>query len=184
MVDMTEGELLAVSQAKAGDAEAWDALLKRYRMPLYIYIFQLVRSEQTSFDLVQETMMSALRHIGTLQNEEKFGSWLFGIAHQKCIQLWRKQTREDDALKELAEAPIDFEDDPRGALIKREQEAEFFRLLNELPWPQRSVLVLYFVEDFSLDEIAGITGTPLGTVKSRLHYAKKTFRQLWKEKVV
>jgi RNA polymerase sigma-70 factor (ECF subfamily) len=184
MVDTTESDLLPVSQAKAGDADAWDTLLKRYRMPLYIYIFQLVRNEQTSFDLVQETMMSALRYIGTLQHEEKFGSWLFGIAHQKCIQWWRQQTREVDALKEFAETPIDFEEDPRGALIRREQEKDFFRLLNELPLPQRSVLVLFFVEDFSLDEIAGITGAPIGTVKSRLHYAKKAFRELWKEKVV
>lgn len=184
MVDATEGELLPVRQAKAGEAEAWNTLLKRYRMPLYVYIFQLVRHEQTSFDLVQETMMSALRHISTLQHDDKFGSWLFGIAHQKCIQWWRKQTREDHALKEFAEAPVDFEESPRELLIQREQEADFLKLLDELPLPQRSVLVLYFVEDFSLEEIARITETAVGTVKSRLHYGKKVFRQLWMEKIV
>jgi RNA polymerase sigma-70 factor (ECF subfamily) len=52
------------------------------------------------------------------------------------------------------------------------------QLLNQLPLPQRSVLLLHFVEDFSLEEIAGITGTPIGTVKSRLHYAKKSLRKL------
>ena len=55
-------------------------------------------------------------------------------------------------------------------------------LLNQLPLPQRSVLLLYFVEDFSLEEIAGITGAQLGTVKSRLHYAKRALRKLIEEK--
>ena len=52
------------------------------------------------------------------------------------------------------------------------------KLLNDLPLPQRSVLLLHFVEEFSLEEIAGITGAQLGTVKSRLHYAKKALKRL------
>ena len=54
-------------------------------------------------------------------------------------------------------------------------------LLNQLPLPQRSVLLLHFVEDFSLEEIAGITGVQIGTVKSRIHYAKKALRKLLEE---
>jgi RNA polymerase sigma-70 factor (ECF subfamily) len=63
-------------------------------------------------------------------------------------------------------------------LIRREQETEFMNLLNQLPLPQRSVLLLHFVEDFPLEEISRITETPLGTVKSRLHYAKRALRKL------
>jgi len=54
-------------------------------------------------------------------------------------------------------------------------------LLHQLPLPQRSVLLLYFVEDFSLEEIASITGAQVGTVKSRMHYAKRAFRKLYEE---
>jgi RNA polymerase sigma-70 factor (ECF subfamily) len=54
-------------------------------------------------------------------------------------------------------------------------------LLHQLPLSQRSVLLLYFVEDFSLEEIASITGAQIGTVKSRMHYAKKAFRKLYEE---
>jgi len=56
-------------------------------------------------------------------------------------------------------------------------------LLNQLPVPQRSVLLLHFIEDFSLEEIAGITEASLGTVKSRMHYAKKALRTLLEENV-
>ncbi len=178
MLVVAEREQLPVAQARAGDTAAWDTLFRRYQLPLYVYVFELVHDEQTSLDLVQESFINAARHIGSLRDDAKFGSWLFGIAHQKCIQRWRKQAR-DEALREvLAASPPDFEDDPAEFLIRAEQEAEFMKLLNQLPLAQRSVLLLHFVEEFSLQEIAGITGAQLGTVKSRLHYAKKALRNI------
>lgn len=142
---------------------------------------ELVHDEQASLDLVQETFITAVRHIGSLRDEAKFGSWLFGIAHQKWIQRWRKQTRENSALDELGNAPSDFHESPDDWLIRQEDESEFMNLLNQLPLPQRSALLLFFVEEFSLEEIADITGASVGTVKSRLHYGKRALRDLLKE---
>ena len=178
MLVVAEREQLPVQQAKAGEPEAWDALFRRYQLPLYVYVFELVHDEQASLDLVQETFIAAVRHIGSLRDDGKFGSWLFGIAHQKCIQRWRKQDREEMLRDEIAATPDEFENSPDDLLVRQEQEAEFMKLLNQLPLPQRSVLLLHFVEDFSLEEIAGITGTPIGTVKSRLHYAKRVLKKL------
>ncbi len=178
MLVVAEREQLPVAQARAGDKAAWDTLFRRYQLPLYVYVFELVHDEQTSLDIVQESFINAARHIGSLREDAKFGSWLFGIAHQKCIQRWRKQARDEALQEELAAAPPDFEDDPAKFLIRAEQEAEFMKLLNQLPLAQRSVLLLHFVEEFSLEEIAGITGAQLGTVKSRLHYAKKALRNI------
>jgi RNA polymerase sigma-70 factor, ECF subfamily len=181
MLVVDEREQLPVQQAKAGDAAAWDTLFKRYQLPLYVYVYELVHDEQGSLDLVQETFINAVRYIGGLREDARFGSWLFGIAHQKWIQRWRKQSREDVAREaiELPEAASD--ESPDDLLIRREQEVEFMKLLNELPVAQRSALLLHFVEDFSLEEIADITGTSLGTVKSRLHYVKKALRKLLEE---
>jgi RNA polymerase sigma-70 factor (ECF subfamily) len=182
MLVVAEREQLPVQQARAGEPAAWDILFKRYQLPLYVYVFELVHDEQTSLDIVQETFIAAVRHIGGLRDDEKFGSWLFGIAHQKCIQRWRKQNRDEVLREEISGTPAEFESSPDDLLIRQEQEAEFMRLLNQLPLPQRSVVVLHFVEDFSLEEIAAITGAQLGTVKSRLHYAKKALRKLLEEK--
>jgi RNA polymerase sigma-70 factor (ECF subfamily) len=178
MLVVAEREQLPVLQAKAGEPEAWDILFRRYQLPLYVYVFELVHDEQTSLDLVQETFIAAVRHIGSLRDDAKFGSWLFGIAHQKCLQCWRKQNREEILRDEISESPDKFESGPDDLLIRREQETDFMERLNQLPLLQRSVLLLHFVEDFSLEEIASITGTPIGTVKSRMHYAKKALRKL------
>ncbi len=181
MLVVAEPEQLPVPEARAGKPDAWEALFKRYQLPLYVYVFELVHNEQASLDIVQETFISAVRHLPGLREDEKFGSWLFSIAHQKCIQSWRKQGREREFTEDQAGAPPEFDDAPSELLIRKEQEEEFMRLISQLPLAQRSVLLLHFVEDFSLEEIAEITGSQLGTVKSRIHYAKKGLRKLIEE---
>jgi RNA polymerase sigma-70 factor (ECF subfamily) len=182
MLVVAEREQLPVAQARAGDTAAWDTIFRRYQLPLYVYVFELVHDEQTSLDIVQETFINAVRYLTSLHDDAKFGSWLFGIAHQKCIQRWRKQSREEMLREEIFGGPEKFEDDPSELLIREEQETEFMNLLNQLPPPQRSVLLLHFIEEFSLEEIARITDVSLGTVKSRMHYAKKALRKLLEEK--
>lgn len=176
MLEVAEPEPLPILQARAGDPAAWDTLFRRYQLPLYVYAFELVHHEQAALDIVQETFIAAVKHIGSLRDDARFGGWLFGIAHQKCLQRWRKKT--EVLLDEIPETPDEFNDGPDDLLIRREQEADFMKLLDQLPLPQRSVLLLHFIEDFSLEEIARITETQIGTVKSRLHYAKRALKKL------
>jgi len=178
---VTEELQLPVREARAGEPEAWEALLARYRLPLYAYVYELVHQEQSSLDLVQETFISAARHINTLQRDEKFGSWLFSIAHQRCMQHWRKQRPAEIPIDPLDEDFPEPEPGPQELLIRKEQEEAFMKLLGQLAVPHRAVLLLHFMEDFSLEEIARITGTQIGTVKSRLHYARKALRRLLEE---
>jgi RNA polymerase sigma-70 factor, ECF subfamily len=172
-----------VQQARAGEPAAWNGLFQRYQLPLYTYAYELVRHEQDSLDIVQETFINAIRHLGSLRDDEKFGSWLFGIAHQKCIQHWRKQSRrtmfqEQDAA-EFAEADFPSgENSPDEWLVRKEQEEAFLVLLEQLEPPHRSVLLLHWIEEFTLEQIAEVTGTQLGTVKSRMHYAKRALKKL------
>ncbi len=182
MLVVAEREQLPVRQARAGDAQAWDLLFQRYQLPLYTYVFELVHDEQASLDTVQETFIAAVRHIDSLREDGKFGSWLFGIAHQKCLQRWRRQARDAALAEDFGVEAVETADGPDELLIREEEEAEVMMLLNRLPLPQRSVLLLHVVEDFSLEEIAGITGVPPGTVKSRLHYAKRALRKLIEER--
>jgi RNA polymerase sigma-70 factor (ECF subfamily) len=178
MLVVSEQEQLPVAQARAGEPEAWDTLFRRYQLPLYAYVFELVHDEQATLDVVQETFIAAVRHVGGLREDDKFGSWLFGIAHQRCIQRWRKHTRDEMLREEFDPVRGGAESGPDDLLIRREEEAGFMKLLEQISPPQRSVLLLHFIEDFSLEEIAGITGVPLGTVKSRMHQAKQAMRKL------
>ena len=189
MLLVAEDVTMLVGEAKTGSPDAWNHLFKRFQLPLYVYVQELVRNEQEALDIVQETFVAATRHIRSLRENGKFASWLFTIGHQRCVQFWRRKTRlqifsdnqpDEAQLEQLS----DHESDPAELLIRREQEERFFAILEQLPPAQRSVLLLHFVEDFSLQEIAEITETQLGTVKSRLHYAKLCLRKLLEEQNV
>ena len=71
MPEVADIEQLPVSQARTGESEAWDALFRRYQLPLYVYAFELTRHEQASLDVVQETFIAAVRHIGGLREDGK-----------------------------------------------------------------------------------------------------------------
>lgn len=171
-----------VRAAREGEPDAWDALFKRYQLPLYAYVYELIHDEQGSLDIVQESFINAVKHIGQLKHDEKFGSWLFGIAHQKVVQHWRKQARETEKHERHFEETDAPNEDPAEWLIRKEDEERFMKTLEQLPAPHRSVLLLHFIEGFKLEEIARITGAPVGTVKSRLYHAKQTLRNLLKGK--
>lgn len=170
-------EPLPVQAAREGDAAAWDSIIRRYQLPLFTYIHELVRDEQTSLDLVQETFLSAVRHLGTLREDHRLGSWLFGIAHQKCIQQWRRRERWKFTEAEPDEDWPDAADDPCDGLLRREQEETLMNLVARLPLPQRAVFLLHVLEELPLHEIAIITNAPVGTVKSRLHHARLALRR-------
>jgi RNA polymerase sigma-70 factor (ECF subfamily) len=181
MLAVAEREQLPVAQAREGDPSAWDVLFRRFQLPLYTYVYELVRDEQQALDIVQETFIRAVRHIGSLRHEGKFGSWLFGIAHQRCLDYWRHTGRAQTVSEELFHETAELPEEPDTWLIRTEDESRFLELLGRLPESQRSALVLHFLEEFSLEQISQILRVPVGTVKSRLHHAKQTLRRLMEE---
>jgi RNA polymerase sigma-70 factor (ECF subfamily) len=166
----------AVSAAREGYPEAWERLFRRYQLPLFAYAMDLLRDEQASLDVVQETFARAARHLDGLRADARFGSWLFGIAHQRVVQCWRCRGGSPGA-EEAAEAaePLD-EQEPWTELVRQEDRALVLAAIDTLPLAQRSVVLLHFLEDFSLAEIAEVLETSVGTIKSRLHYARRALR--------
>jgi RNA polymerase sigma-70 factor (ECF subfamily) len=170
-------------RARAGDPVVWDRLFRRYQLPLFVWVREMVRNEADALDIVQETFMRAIRHVGELRDPARVGAWLFRIARQRCWDCLRRRGREQGrtavpAEEELEETvPMaDSEPLPDQWLIRREDEARFFCALAALPEPQRAVVVLHFLEEFPLEEIAAILDVPVGTVKSRLYHARRRLR--------
>ncbi|MCW5560211.1 MAG: RNA polymerase sigma factor, partial [Verrucomicrobiae bacterium] len=173
-----DGDELPVPEARAGSSEAWDILFRRFQRPVYAYAFGILHDEQSSLDVVQETFLNAIRHLGSLREDRKFAGWLFGIAHQKCLQACRRAGRDERLQEALSEPAADTEEAPDLRLLREEDTAAFLAAVDSLPAPQRSVLLLHYLEEFPLDVIAGITGVPVGTVKSRLHHAKRSLHRI------
>jgi RNA polymerase sigma-70 factor (ECF subfamily) len=174
-----------VQAARNNDRSAWDTLLRGYQLPLFAYANGLARDREAAFDIVQETFVRAVAHIGGLRDDARFGSWLFGITHQCCVRHFRSTRRQDALFAEEGPEGMDGvagnEPDPSVALLSAERAERLYALVDQLPLGQRSALLLHVIGDFSLEEIAEIGSVPIGTVKSRLHHAKRSLRDLIKE---
>ncbi|RME95440.1 MAG: sigma-70 family RNA polymerase sigma factor [Verrucomicrobia bacterium] len=175
-------------RARRGDAAVWDALFRRYQLPLFVWVKELLRDEEAAFDVVQETFARAVRHLGQLRDPGRVGPWLFGIARQRCADHFRRLRRQpppweagDSAADPGAADPPDPAPAPDEWLIRREDEARFLAALDGLPEAQRAVAVLYLLEEFRLEDIGRVLGVPLGTVKSRLHHARRRLREALQE---
>ncbi|UCE27703.1 MAG: sigma-70 family RNA polymerase sigma factor [Candidatus Coatesbacteria bacterium] len=181
-VEGTEEEEAVVARAKRGDEDAYAWLLDRYNAAIYTYCRRLVRGEDAR-DLAQETFVKAFLSIGTFDETKRFAPWLYRIAHNLVIDYLRKKraptyslTIEDDG--EARE--FEFADRtlaPEELVSRKEIREAFNAALESLETEYKEVLVLRHVEGFSYDEIAGILGLPLGTVKVRIHRGRQRLKQ-------
>jgi RNA polymerase sigma-70 factor, ECF subfamily len=173
-------ERLLVLRCQAGDEAALGELIARYSPGLRFFIKRVTGKAETADDLLQETWIEVYRKINRLQRPDAFSAWLYRIARDKAYRELRRLPSRC--------APID-DDLPDSITAKEEsftpEEAESVRAaLDQLPVEQRDVLVLRFMEEMSYEQIAEVIACPVGTVRSRIHYAKLALRAKLESKVV
>jgi RNA polymerase sigma-70 factor (ECF subfamily) len=165
-------ERLLVLRCQAGEEAALGELIARYSPGLRFYLKKLVGPAAARDDLLQETWFDVYRKINALQRPEALVAWLYRIARDKAYRELRRRP--------VASEPIDQNIVESLAADEEEfapEEAEAVRAaLDELPDEQREVLVLRFVEQMSYEQIAEVVSRPMGTVRSRIHYAKLALR--------
>jgi len=175
---LVESELLLV-QHRQGDTAALERLIELWERPLYYYTRRLVNSEEEAKDLTQDVWVTVVRKIRSVRDPAAFPAWLYTVARNRVVSHFRKAhlfepLPEDGAGTEAVE--------PNGMDIASTLNAEELHWgLSQLSPAHCECLILHFLEGFSLEEVGGITGAPIGTVKSRIHYAKKALREILKK---
>jgi RNA polymerase sigma-70 factor (ECF subfamily) len=167
-------ELLVLSHRRGRRDEAARDLVALFQRPVLYYVRRLVQSEDDAWDVLQETFVSVLKAINTLRDPRALPAFVYRTARNAAFGHERRRRRDEpitEDVEEMIEAEVDNE--PFD-----EADAErLHRALETLPMPQREALTLFFLRDLTLEQIADISGVSIGTVKSRLHYAKRTLRQ-------
>jgi RNA polymerase sigma factor (sigma-70 family) len=167
---------LLVFRYQAGDREALDGIVRIWERPLFYYIRRLVRSEEDSWDVLQNVWLQVIRKISRLRDPAAFAPWLYRIAHNSAVSHLRKNSSFDDSLEYEEEMQTPGQNTDLSFSASDAQEVHW--ALDQIKPPHREVVTLKFLEGFSMKEIAEIVGVTLGTVKSRLHYAKNALRDI------
>jgi RNA polymerase sigma-70 factor (ECF subfamily) len=170
-----EDEWLAL-RCQTNEPHAYSDLVSVMELPLLYYATKMTGSRETALDVLQETWIRALRGIRKLKVPGSLRPWLYRIVHGIAVDYIRK-----NVVREQSEVMgMELSELANEAAFTSEDASLVHSALDELEPSHREVLVLFFLEEFSIFEIAQITGVPQGTVKSRLHYAKKAMRDVIK----
>ncbi len=175
-------EMVLVRQARQGDLEAYDELVRRYQERIYATVYHMTSNHEDANDLAQEAFIKAFRALNSFKGGSSFYTWVYRIAVNKTIN-FLKQRRNKSQLS-LDDLDFNAEHDPDlVALIsdktpRRDASlAELQEKLNEamqrLSEPHRMVVTLHDVQGLSHEEIADIMECNIGTVRSRLFYARQ-----------
>jgi RNA polymerase sigma-70 factor, ECF subfamily len=176
-----EGARLAAA-ALAGSPDAFRALVERHQDQVYRLALRMVRDPGLAEDLAQETFLKAYRALATYDPHWKLGSWLLKIAHNATIDHLRRQrldtrpleTGADDDAPSLLDRLADEGDPGPEALARGRGLARDLRAaIDALEPAYRELVLLRFQEGLAYQDIAEVTGLPLGTVKVRLHRGRK-----------
>ena len=178
--EVSEGDL--VQQARNGDLSAYDELVKRYQERIYATLYHMTSNHEDANDLAQDAFIKAFSALKSFKGGSTFYTWLYRIAVNKTINFLKQ--RKNKYHLSLNDLDFNAENDPDlVALISHKTPqrdaglSELQKKLNEallkLSEPHRMVVVLHDVQGMSHDEIAEIMGCNIGTVRSRLFYARQ-----------
>ncbi|MBQ3486225.1 MAG: sigma-70 family RNA polymerase sigma factor [Clostridia bacterium] len=165
-------------RAQKGDTAAFEQLITPHEQVIWRVCWHYTHHQQDAADCMQEAMLKAWRAIGSYRGDCALESWLYRIAATVCLDFLRKQKRlpETESADEMAESgfhPVDGSPTPEAAALNAESNAQLRQAIDALPGDMRTVLILYALEGRQYDEIAEITKTSIGTVKSRLNRARQ-----------
>jgi RNA polymerase sigma-70 factor, ECF subfamily len=160
-----------VHRAQRGDREAFAVLAGGSVDRLYAVARLILRDADLAEDAAQETLVRAWRDLPSLRDAERFDAWMYRLTVRACADIGRQRRRWRAELAVVPAEPV--EHDRTGELADRDELERGLRRLNE---PQRTILVLTYYLGFTAADVADALDIPVGTAKSRLHYAIDALR--------
>ncbi len=180
-----------VKRAQTGDTRAFDTLVTRYRGRIYAMTYHLIQNDTEAWDLAQEAFIKAWRALPNFKHDAGFYTWLYRIAHNVSYDWLRKKKTQGDGefddertehrIAVGAEATPKGDPAPDTAMRNAELGQRIQTAIANLSTDHRQVIILREVEGLAYEEIAALVPCSLGTVMSRLFYARKKLQEQLKD---
>ncbi|TCZ69870.1 RNA polymerase sigma factor SigW [Paenibacillus albiflavus] len=171
--------------ARNGDRRAFAELVELYKDKIYHLGYRMLGNRQEAEDIVQETFMRLYSNLHRYDENQKFSTWIFRIAANLCIDRLRKRkvTYSLDAEVNDGEGNDYYammssdEDTPEKQVIVSETQRQIRKVIDNMPDKYKSIIVLRYLQDLSLQEISDVLDMPITTIKTRLHRGREYLRK-------
>lgn len=174
-------ERILIKRCQNRETEAFAPLMNLYKRQLFSYLIRRCGNSETAEDLLQETLIKIWKNISKYQQREKFGSWIFSIAHTISIDYFRKQKVRSVVSSSENLDLISINDDPWREVERTEQKELLTDALSNLSELQKKVFLLRQHGELTFREIAELMDQPLNTVLSHMNYAVKKLQKVLRE---
>ena len=174
MPDRGEPDEDLVRRYLSGDAGAFSTLVERHERRMYNLALRMTGREEDARDATQDAFLTALRKLSSFRGEAAFTTWMHRVTVNACYDLLRKRQRApllDRGQDERERGPEPPPSPDHAA--SSDLSIDVQRALMQVPEDFRTVMILHDVQDLPYEQVAAIVGVPVGTVKSRLHTARK-----------
>jgi len=181
---MGHDEVELIRRVQEGDQEAFRRIFDQYHKRVYRIAYGVVRESEEALDIVQEVFIKLYRTIGSFKGKSSLYTYLYRMAINTAIDHTRRKGKSIPVSLDEEGAPQPIEDlgkGPEKLLLQKEQEQTVKKAIETLPLDQKTTLLLREVEGLSYQEIAEVTQCSIGTVMSRLHYARKKLQDAVKD---
>jgi RNA polymerase sigma-70 factor, ECF subfamily len=158
-------------KCRAGDPSAFDELVSRYQLRLFRFAFRMLQDRSEAEDAVQETFVRAYRALPGYRPDGFFSSWIYRIVLNECRR--RLRSKRPTANLEVAEATPSKAPGPQSVVMTGERNRLLRQAVNELPEHYRLVMMLFYFEEMSVDQISKTLGASVSAVKVRLHRGRE-----------
>ena len=164
---------LLVDRFLGGDRGAFDALVRRYKDPIHRFVTWSIGDDEAD-DAAQDVFVEVYRSVATWRRRSTFRTWLYGVARNVCRHHTRRGAGRGHIHGEIDADDLPGKSDPYRQVAQADANALLLSAIARLPRDQRVTLMLRAWEGLPYDKIAAVTDVPVGTVRSRLHSARRT----------
>ena len=182
------GDAELIVAALGGRPDSFEELVRRYQRPITGYVFRMVGDYDSALDVTQEVFIKIYNSLDKYCPDYKFSTWLYRIAHNAAVDHLRRNSVTPQSLEaENDDGTFQIQLESREASPEKDRERSEWRteietVVRSLPAAYRDLILLRHGRDLSYDEIAAVTGLPLGTVKNRLFRAREMMREIFIER--
>lgn len=163
-------DLEIIDQLLAGNQSVYSVLVNKYKSYAFTIAQKILQNKPEAEEAAQDAFIKAYHHLAGFNRESRFSTWLYRIVFNTAISYRRKSRHQFQSIETTV---IEYNQDAEGMLEKTDKKKYLNQALQKLSDADRTALTLFYLEEFSLDEIAEITGMQANTAKVRIHRARQ-----------